>query len=144
MNLVSGWKCSLIRSIVSANYGFGHPIPSIPLSPVTHIRQWTGSLHDIGITEALRISDRIGMDFDGNGYDTTWSDMELYLPTLSKEAYRNSFMYMSGKLWTDIPTLYKILQLLNHSNVIMNCTNCSLTPGWLQFWRFFAICQFLI
>ena len=42
------------------------------------------------------LSDRIVINFDENGYDTRGSDMDLYLPTLRREAYRNSFMYMSG------------------------------------------------
>ena len=49
------------------------------------------------------LSDRIVMNFDVNGYDTRGSDMDLYLPTLRKEVYRNSFMYMGGKLWNDLP-----------------------------------------
>ena len=49
------------------------------------------------------LSDRIVMNFDVNGYDTTGSDMDLYLPTLRKEVYRNIFMYMGGKLWNDLP-----------------------------------------
>ena len=49
------------------------------------------------------LSDRIVMDFDVNGYDTKGSDMELYLPTQHKETYRNSFMYMGGKLWNELP-----------------------------------------
>ena len=43
------------------------------------------------------------MNFDVNGYDTRGSDMDLYLPTLRKEAYRNNFMYMGGKLWNELP-----------------------------------------
>ena len=49
------------------------------------------------------LSDRIVMNFDVNGYDTRGSDMDLYLPTLHKESYRNSFMYMGGKLWNELP-----------------------------------------
>ena len=49
------------------------------------------------------LSDRIVMNFDVNGYDTRGSDMDLYLPTLRKEVYQNSFMYMGGKLWNDLP-----------------------------------------
>ena len=51
----------------------------------------------------IYLSDRVVMNFDVNGYDTRGSDMELYLPTLHKESYRNSFMYMGGKLWNDLP-----------------------------------------
>ena len=58
------------------------------------------SIHGIAPTY---LSDRVVMNFDVNGYDTRTSDMELYLPTLRKEAYRNSFMYMGGKLWNDLP-----------------------------------------
>ena len=43
-----------------------------------------------------RYVDFIGLN--DNGYDTKGSDMELYLPTLRTEVYRNSFMYMGGKL----------------------------------------------
>ena len=49
------------------------------------------------------------MNFDVNGYDTRGSDMDLYLPTLRKEAYRNSFMYMGGKLWNDLPEFVQII-----------------------------------
>ena len=49
------------------------------------------------------LSDRIVMNFDVNGYDTRGSDMELYLPTLRKDMYRNICMYMGGKLWNDLP-----------------------------------------
>ena len=49
------------------------------------------------------LSDRVVMNFDVNGYDTRSSNMELYLPTLHKELYSNSFMYMGGKLWNDLP-----------------------------------------
>ena len=49
------------------------------------------------------LSDRIVMNFDVNGYDTRGSDMDLYLPTLHKESYRNSFMYMGGKPWNELP-----------------------------------------
>ena len=34
------------------------------------------------------LSNRIVMNFDVNGYDTRGSEMELYLPTLSKEAFQ--------------------------------------------------------
>ena len=44
------------------------------------------------------LSNRIVMNFYVNGYDTRGSDMDLYLPTLRKEAYRNSVMYMGGEL----------------------------------------------
>ena len=43
------------------------------------------------------------MNFDVIGYDTRRSDMDLYLPTLHKAAYRNSFVYMGGKLWNELP-----------------------------------------
>ena len=61
-------------------------------------------IHGIAPTFApTYLSDRIVMNFDVNGYDTRASDMELYLPTLRKEAFRNSFMYMGGRLWNDLP-----------------------------------------
>ena len=48
------------------------------------------------------LSNCIITNFDLIGHDTTGSDTDLYLPTLRKEAYRNSFMYMGGKLWNDL------------------------------------------
>ena len=33
--------------------------------------------------------------------------MDLNLPTLRKEAYRNSFMYMDGELWNELPEFVK-------------------------------------
>ena len=55
-----------------------------------------------GIAEVYP-SDRIVMNYDVNGFDTRWSDIELYFPTLRKEAFRNSLIYMAGKLWNDLP-----------------------------------------
>ena len=39
--------------------------------------------------------------------------------------------------------LYKILGILNHLNVIIDCTNLSLTHDRIDVLNFFAICQFL-
>ena len=57
------------------------------------------AIHGIAPTN---LSDRIVMNFYANGYDTRGSNMELYLPTLPKEAYQNSFMHMGGNLWNDL------------------------------------------
>ena len=37
-------------------------------------------------------------NFDVNGYDTRGSDMDLYLPTHRKDAYRKSITYIGGEL----------------------------------------------
>ena len=92
---------------------------------------------------------------DVNGYDTRWSDMELYLPTLRKEAYPNSFIYIGGKPWNDFPEFvkqstnielfkrnYKIYKLIIGSWLIRHfrdfpgnfsvfewCNDCSLFSG---------------
>ena len=39
----------------------------------------------------IHLSGRIVMNFDVNGYDPKGSDMDVYVPTMRKEAYRNSF-----------------------------------------------------
>ena len=65
--------------------------------------------HTFSAIQTTHFHDRIVMNFDGNGYDTRGSDMDLYLPTLRKEAYRNSFMYMGGKLWNDLPEFVQII-----------------------------------
>ena len=69
------------------------------------------------------LSDRIFMNFDVIGYDTRWSDKDLYRPSLRKEVHGNSFIFMGDKLWNELPDLYKTLQILNHLNVITKCTN---------------------
>ena len=51
------------------------------------------------------LSDRIVMNCDVNGYDTRGSNIELYHPTMRTEAFRNSLMYMSGKLLNDLPDI---------------------------------------
>ena len=69
------------------------------------------------------LSDRIVMDFDVNGNDTRGSVTDLYLPTLRKEAYRNSFMYMGGKLWNDLPEFAQNFTNIDHINIITKFTN---------------------
>ena len=103
------------------------------------------SIHGIAPTY---LSDRVVMNFDVNGYDTRASDMELYLPTLRKEAYRNSFMYMGGKLWNDLPEFvqnsaniesfkhnYKMSKLLIKSWLIQQfCACCCDLSGYVMKW----------
>ena len=96
------------------------------------------SIHGIAPTY---LSDRVVMNFDVNGYDTRGSDMELYLPTLRKGTVSCIWVANCGMIF---PSLYKILQTLNRSNVIIKCPNCSLTPHWFNsFVLVFAICQVL-
>ena len=89
-------------------------------------------------------SDRIVVNFDVNGYDTRWSDMDLHLPTLHNETYRNSFMYMGGKLWNELPEFVQ-----NSSNIESFKRNCRMYKLVINSWPnrytyiFFAICQFL-
>ena len=48
------------------------------------------------------------MNFDINGYDTRGADsMNVYLPTLKKDMYKNSFMYKGGQVWNSLPDLVK-------------------------------------
>ena len=81
------------------------------------------------------LSDRVVMNFYVDGYDTRVSNMKLYLPTLRKEAYRNNFMYIGGKLWNDLPEFvqnsaniesfkrnYKMYKLLISSGLIQHFT----------------------
>ena len=54
------------------------------------------------------ISGQIVMNFDINGYDTRGADsMNVYLPTLKKDMYKNSFMYKGGQVWNSLPDLVK-------------------------------------
>ena len=54
------------------------------------------------------LSDRIDMHFDIHGYDTREAgSMNVYLPAVHKEIYRNSFLYSGGKLWNELPDFVK-------------------------------------
>ena len=84
------------------------------------------------------LSDRVVMNFDVNGYDTRGSDMELYLPTLRKEAYRNSFMYMGGKLWTDLPEFVQ-----NSASIEPFKRNYKMHKLLINSWLIQHVCDFL-
>ena len=50
------------------------------------------------------LSNEITMKFDINGYDTRSSDgMDVYLPRVNKDSYRNSFLYAGGVGWNALP-----------------------------------------
>ena len=55
--------------------------------------------HGIALTY---LSNCIVMNFDVNGYHTRGSDMAFYLPTLRKEAFRNSCMYIGGMIFLSL------------------------------------------
>ena len=59
--------------------------------------------HTFSTIQTTHFHDRIVKNFYINVYDTRGSDMDSCLLTQRKEAYRNSFMYMDGKLWNDLP-----------------------------------------
>ena len=107
------------------------------------------SIHGIAPTY---LSDRVVMNFDVNGYDTRGSDMELYLPTLRKEAYRNSFMYMGGKLWNELPKFvqnsaniesfkrnYKMSKLLINAWLIQQFCACFCDLSGSVWWNVWAV-----
>ena len=97
-----------------------------------------------GIAPTYLSDRRIVINFDVNGYDTRWFEMDLYLLRLRKEAYRNSFKYMGGKLWNDL------------SEFVQNSTNIEsfkhnyrmykrITNSWqnrhLSFWQSVSFCM---
>ena len=54
------------------------------------------------------LSDCIYMHFDMHGYNTREAgSMNVYLPAVHKEIYRNSFLYSGGKLWNELPDFVK-------------------------------------
>ena len=54
------------------------------------------------------LSDRTDMHFDIHGYNTREAgSMNVYLPAVHKEIYRNSFLYSGGKLWNELPDFVK-------------------------------------
>ena len=90
------------------------------------------------------LSDHIVMNFDVNGYDTRWSDMDLYLPTLRKEAYGNSFMYMGGKLWNDLPEFVQnstIIESFKHNYRMYKFITSSGQNRHLSFWQSVTFCM---
>ena len=90
------------------------------------------------------LSDRIVMNFDVNGYDTRGSDMDLYLPTLRKEVYRNSFMYMVGKLWNDLPEFVQNstnIESFKHNYRMYKRITSSWQNRHLNFWQSVSFCM---
>ena len=54
------------------------------------------------------LSDCIDMHFDIHGYDTREAgSMNVYLPAVHEEMYRNSFLYLGCKLWNELPDFVK-------------------------------------
>ena len=48
------------------------------------------------------------MHFDIHGYDSSEAgSINIYLPTVHKEINRNSFLYLGGKLWSNLPYFVK-------------------------------------
>ena len=63
------------------------------------------SIH--GIAPAY-LCNPIVMNFDINGYDTRGTDgMNVYLPTLKKDIYKNSFLYKGGQVWNRLLDVVK-------------------------------------
>ena len=90
------------------------------------------------------LSDRIVMNFDVNGFDTRGSDMDLYLPTLRKEVYRNSFMYMGGKLWNDLPEFVQNsmnIESFKHNYRMYKRITSSWQNRYLSFWQSVSFCM---
>ena len=90
------------------------------------------------------LSDRIVMNFDVNGYDTRGSDMDLYLPTIRKEVYRNSFMYMGGNLWNDLPEFIQNstnIESFKHNYRMYKRITSSWQNGHLSFWQSVSFCM---
>ena len=63
------------------------------------------SIH--GIAPAY-LCNQIIMNFDINGYDTSGTDgMNVYLPTVKKDIYKNSFLCKGGQVWNRLPDVVK-------------------------------------
>ena len=61
------------------------------------------------------------MKFDVNGYDTRRSDtMDVYLPRIHKDIYKNSHLYAAGVLWNALPEQVKIVTRLTPLNIATN------------------------
>ena len=96
-----------------------------------------------GITPTY-LSDRIVMNFDVNSYDTRGSDMDLYLPTLRKEVYRNIFMYIGGKLWNDLPEFVQNstnIESFKHNYRMYKRITSSWQDRHLSFWQSVSFCM---
>ena len=84
------------------------------------------------------LSDGIAMNLNVNGYDTRGYDLELYLPMLREEAFRNSFMCRGETMeWfpefvqnvTDIESLKRIYK--RHIRII--------TSWWMTPWIIYSV-----
>ena len=54
------------------------------------------------------LCNQVVMNFDVNGYDTRGTDsMNVYLPKLKKDIYKNSFLYKGGQVWNCLPDVVK-------------------------------------
>ena len=65
--------------------------------------------------------------------------IRMYIPTLRREAYRNSFMYMGDKMWNELPESTNnesfIYKYKMYKRIINSCHN-------RHTYFLFAICQF--
>ena len=54
------------------------------------------------------LCNQVVMNFDVNSYDTRGTDsMDVYLPKLKKDIYKNSFLYKGGQVWNCRPDVVK-------------------------------------
>ena len=150
--------------LITGNFDYmnGHAIELVKSLNVYTIRDRRGhfltilmlkSIHGIAPTYLL---DRVVMDFDVNGYDTRGSNMEYTPPRRVKRLIEIISCIWVANCGTIFPSLYKILQTLNHSNVstlrlklihiskrghrlvIKKCTNCWLALDWFSNFAIFS------
>ena len=54
------------------------------------------------------LRNQVVMNFDVNGYDTNGTDsMNVLLPKLKKDIYKNTFFYKGGHVWNRLPNFVK-------------------------------------
>ena len=87
------------------------------------------SIH--GIAPAY-LCNQIVINFDIKDNDTRGIDgMNVYLPTLKKDIYKNSFLYKGGQVWNRLPDVVKDspnLEILKYYHKLQ-----SVTDAWILY-----------
>ena len=87
------------------------------------------------------LSDRIVMNFDVNGYDTIVLEGQIWIYIslhYTKRPIEIVLCIWVANCGINCLNLYKILGILNHLNVIIECTNLSLTHDQIDILIFFC------
>ena len=76
------------------------------------------------------------MNFDIKDNDTRGIDgMNVYLPTLKKDIYKNSFLYKGGQVWNRLPDVVKDspnLEVFEYYHKLQSVTDAWILYSWIH------------